>query len=109
MHELGIALEVIESIESRIGDQRVRLVVLEVGLLTAVLPDALRFCFDLASEGQLTEGAELKIIEVPGRVRCVDCRNEFSLDRPFGRCSCGRTDLEWLSGEELTIKEIEVV
>ena len=30
------------------------------------------------------------------------------LERPFGRCACGATDLEWLSGEELKIKEFEV-
>ena len=30
------------------------------------------------------------------------------LDRPLGRCGCGSTDLEWLSGEQLTIKEVEV-
>jgi hydrogenase nickel incorporation protein HypA/HybF len=32
-----------------------------------------------------------------------------TLERPFGRCGCGCTDLEWLSGEELKIKEMEVV
>ena len=33
---------------------------------------------------------------------------EVMLDRPFGQCGCGSTDLEWLSGEELKIQAMEV-
>jgi hydrogenase nickel incorporation protein HypA/HybF len=28
--------------------------------------------------------------------------------RPFGRCACDCTDLEWVAGEELKIREMEV-
>ena len=35
-----------------------------------ILPDAIRFCFDLCSEGTVAEGAELEIIETPGPARC---------------------------------------
>ena len=50
----------------------------------------------------------LEIIETPGRARCRACGAGLTLDRPFGRCACGGSDLEWLSGEELKIKEMEV-
>ena len=33
---------------------------------------------------------------------------EVELDRPFGRCGCGSSDLEWLSGDELRVRELEV-
>src|SRR5262249_24041695 len=88
---------------------RVTRVVLEIGKLSAVLPDAVRFCFDLCSEGTVVEGAALEIIETPGRARCRQCAAEVTLDQPFGRCGCGGTDLEWLAGEELRVKELEVV
>jgi hydrogenase nickel incorporation protein HypA/HybF len=87
----------------------VRRIVLEVGKLSAVLPDALRFCFDAAAEGTAAEGARLDIVEVPGIARCRACGARVELSRPFGRCECGGSDLEWLSGEELRIKEMEVV
>ena len=83
-------------------------VVLEVGMLAAVLPDSLRFCFQLATQGTLAEGAQLEIIEQPGRARCRACSSELELHRPFGRCACGGTDLDWLSGEQLRIFEMEV-
>jgi hydrogenase nickel incorporation protein HypA/HybF len=83
-------------------------VVLEIGKLTAVLPDAVRFSFDLCTAGTLLEGAELEIIEVPGKARCRACDNEVLLAEPFGRCVCESTDLEWTGGQELKIKEYEV-
>ena len=108
MHELGIVQEIIALVTERAGGAKVTRVVLEIGKLTAVLPDAVRFCFDLCSEGTAAEGAELEIIETPGRARCRACGAGVTLDRPFGRCACGGSDLEWLAGEELKVKEIEV-
>ncbi len=109
MHELGIAQEVVALVAEQAGESRVTRVVLEVGKLAAVLPDAIQFCFALCAEDTSLEGANLIILETPGRARCRACNNELELERPFGRCECGSTDLEWLSGEELKIKEFEVI
>lgn len=109
MHELGIAEEVVALVTARTGGARVTRIVLEIGRLCAVMPDAMRFCFDLATEGTLAEGARLEIVEIPGRGRCRACGADVALERPFGWCGCGGSDLEWLAGEELRVKEIEVV
>lgn len=108
MHELAIAEDIVTALSERARGARVRRVVLEIGKLSAILPDAVRFCFDLCSAGTAVEGAELEIIEPAGQARCRQCGAGVVLDRPFGRCTCGSTDLEWLSGEELKIKEMEV-
>lgn len=108
MHELGITEEILAIVEDRCGGAKVRRVVLEIGKLTAVLPDAVRFCFELCSAGTPAEGAELEIIETPGRARCRACGGELVLEKPFGRCECGGSDLDWLAGEELKIKALEV-
>ncbi len=73
-----------------------------------ILPDSIRFCFDLCSEGTAAEGARLEILEIPGRARCRHCGSEVALEEPFGICSCGSNDLQWLSGDEIKIKEMEV-
>jgi hydrogenase nickel incorporation protein HypA/HybF len=109
MHELGLAQEIVAIVSERAGCSRVSRVVVEVGKLAAVLPDALRFCFELCVEDSSIEGAVLEIIETPGRACCRACGGDVVLDRPFGRCACGATDLEWLSGTELKIKEFEVL
>ena len=109
MHEMGIALEVIDAVSTRAAGSRISRVVLEVGALTAVLPDSLRFCFDVACEGTPLEGAKLEIVQKPARARCLACQAEMELSRPFGRCACGGTDLDFLTGDELRIFEMEVI
>lgn len=108
MHELGIAEEIVAIVAARAAGERVTRIVVEIGRLCAVMPEAMRFCFDLATEGTVAEGARLDIVEVPGLARCRACGADVALDRPFGRCECGGTDLEWLAGEELRIREIEI-
>lgn len=109
MHELAIAEEIVAIVADRTRGAQVRRIVLEVGRLCAVVPDAMRFCFDLATEGTVAEGACLDIVEVPGRGRCRACGADVVLESPFGRCGCGGTDLEWLAGEELRIRDVELV
>jgi hydrogenase nickel incorporation protein HypA/HybF len=109
MHELGIAQEVVAIVAEHAGEARVMRVVLEIGRHALILPDSIRFCFDLCSEGTVAQGAELEIREVPGRALCRECGAEVVLEQPFGLCACGGCDLEWLSGDEIKIKEMEIV
>ncbi len=108
MHELGVTQEILAIVEARAKGRRVTRVSIEIGKLCAILPDAVRFCFEICREGTVAEAATLEIREVPGRARCRGCAEELLLEVPFGRCRCGGSDLEWLSGEELKIKEMEV-
>ena len=108
MHELGITQQVVEIVCRRAEGRRVKRVVLEIGKLTVVLPDAVRFCFDLCCEGTEAAGAALEIVEIPARARCRACQTEITRDQPFGMCACGSCDLEWLSGDELRVREIEI-
>ena len=108
MHELGIAQEVVAIAAEVARGRKVLRVVLEVGKLSAVLPDSVQFCFGPCAEGTVVEGAVLEIVETPGRARCRACGGEVPLDRPFGQCGCGCTDLEWLAGDELRVRELEL-
>lgn len=108
MHELGLTQDIVEVVSEKAAGHRVHRIVLEIGRLSAVLPDTIRFCFDICAEGTAAEGAQLDIIETPGRARCRRCAGEVTLERAFGRCNCGCTDLDWLSGDELKIKEMEI-
>jgi len=109
MHELAITEEIVDAVRARCAPgERVTRVVLEIGKLSSVLPDAVRFCFDLCCEGTPLHGAALAIEEPPGRARCRRCDGEVLLERPFGRCACGSTELDWISGEELRIRSIEL-
>lgn len=109
MHEVAIAQEIVAIVSERIPVGRVARLVVQIGKLAAISPDAVRFCFPACTEGTRLEGAVLDIVEVPGIARCRGCGARLELLRPFGICACGRSDLEWLSGEELVIKQVEVI
>jgi hydrogenase nickel incorporation protein HypA/HybF len=108
MHELGIAQEIVEIACAQARGTRITRIVVQIGKLSAVLPDAVRFCFDLCTEGTLAAGATLEIVEPAGLARCRQCGGSVLLERPFGQCACGCSDLEWLSGDELRIQAVEI-
>ena len=108
MHELGITQELVAVACERAQGARVTRIVVEVGKLSTVLPDAMRFCFELCTENTLAAGASLEILEIPGRGRCRVCATEVAMHSALVRCECGSTDVEWLAGEELTLKEMEI-
>lgn len=109
MHEMGIICEVLDQVARRAGEAKVRRIVLEVGRLTAVDLDALRFAFELACPETPLAGAELDIIDIVGQARCNSCSATIEVDWPVGMCSCGGIDLEWLAGDELRIRGMEVI
>lgn len=108
MHELGIAMEIATLAAERAGGARLRRVVVELGRLTAVLPDALALAWEALAEGPELAGCVLELIAVPGRGRCRACGAEQALDVPFGRCACGAADLEIVAGEELRLRRLEL-
>lgn len=108
MHELGLTQEIVEAVAERAQERPVKRIVLEVGKLSCVLPDAVRFCFDLCAAGTVAERAELEIHQPPGLGRCRQCGSELELHAVVTRCECGSTDIEWLAGEQLRITALEI-
>jgi hydrogenase nickel incorporation protein HypA/HybF len=114
MHEMGIALQIVEiataSLPANLGEARVTAVNLKIGKLAAVVPDSLRFCFDVAVKDTPLADAKLVIEEVPVVARCKDCNARWTIDEPVFICkTCQSGSLEILSGRELDIESIEVV
>ena len=109
MHELSITRSVVAIVCERAAGQRVTRVRLEIGKLTAVLPDAIRFCFDIAAANTHAAGALLEIDEISGVGRCGECATDIGLKELIGRCPrCGTGNLRLIRGRELNIKEMEV-
>ncbi len=109
MHELAIAEGVIDAVGQRVGRARVLRVVVRIGRLACVEPDALRFCFEECARGTGAEGAALEIVDVPARARCRTCGAEdVDVDPRIPLCPCGSADLEVRSGGELLLSAVEV-
>lgn len=109
MHELGITRNVVSIVEEHAHGQRVRRVALEIGKLSGVMAEAVRFCFDVCTENTLLAGAELEIVEPAGEVTCRRCGRQFTVQQLYELCECGSASLEIRSGDQLTVKEMELV
>jgi len=112
MHEMSLCesvLSILEDNASSRGFDRVKVVWLEIGVLSGVEPDAMRFCFDAVVRNTLADQARLEIIEVPGEAWCMQCSKAVRIKQRFDACpECGGYQLQVVGGEEMKIKELEV-
>jgi hydrogenase nickel incorporation protein HypA/HybF len=108
VHELSITQSVVDAVADHAGDSQVLVVHLSVGRLSGVVPDAMRLCFELLTEGTRLSGARLDIDEPAGLAHCATCDSDFTLSDLVLLCSCGSADVEVLAGRELRITSLEV-
>ena len=108
MHELAITESVVQAVTDKLPDAKVTSVRLEIGALSGVVADSVRFCFDLVTEGTNLEGASLEIAEPAASCRCRDCGAQFEPEGPIALCPCGSADVAILSGQDLRIISVQV-
>ena len=87
-----------------------RKVWLEVGPLSCVEPEALRFCFDVVMRGSLAEGAALDIAMPQALARCSACGEVPEVSQRYESCpACGTPGMELIKGDGFRISKLEVV
>jgi hydrogenase nickel incorporation protein HypA/HybF len=108
MHELAITESLVDAVTARLPGQRVTCVRLEIGALSGVVAESVRFCFDLVTDGTCLEGAALEIAQPRAQCRCRDCGRDFEPDGPIALCPCGGADVIVVTGQELKITSVQV-
>lgn len=110
MHELGIMINVVNSIEkiaAENGVTKVETLVLQVGELSPVVPHYLEAVYPAAVDGTLLQNTKLVIEVIPGNALCKHCGSVFNLTTHKKTCpDCGGSEWELVSGMEFLIKEI---
>lgn len=113
MHELSIALSIIEGAQEemqRQGEVHVLAVHLKLGPLSGVVKDALVFSYGLACEGTPLEHSTLIIEEVPIRLYCAGCQTDVDpISSQHLHCAtCGSADCRVVAGADLEIVALEL-
>ncbi len=112
MHEMSIAQSMIEIIREEMRNncaKSLKSVRIEIGTMSAIVPDSLSFCFELSIKETELEDAELIIDVIPLTGFCHSCEQTFEIkDYAFECFSCGSTNIEIIAGRELSITELEV-
>ena len=113
MHEISLAtnvLEIAEGVRRSNQAHQITGIELEIGQLSSVEPDAMRFAMEALLPDSTASGARVDYQFVAGRARCRKRGIEFGLDFLYDPCpDCESFDKEILAGEELLIKSIKVI
>jgi len=110
VHELALARRICEIAQASLppGERVVRILV-EVGALAGVVPEALQTCFGVVSEHYAMGGALLDLRRLEAKASCASCEAHFSVDTMWARCpGCGHSPVTVEGGRELRVKELEV-
>jgi hydrogenase nickel incorporation protein HypA/HybF len=120
MHELSIALSIVEGVEEELAcrvtgnvaeeNERVEAVRLRLGPLSGVVKEALLFSFEAAAAGTRLEGCRLEIEDTPVVVYCPNCEAErTAVSAQNLSCSeCGAPGGDVRSGAELQVFALEL-
>lgn len=111
MHELSIALSVLDIVRDACREhrlERVSAVRVRIGGATAIAADALRFAFDCSKAGTPAAAATLEIEEVPIGGVCDAC-GDFTVDERYVLACprCGGGSFRITQGDELQVVDLE--
>ena len=113
MHELSIALSIIDGVEeetARLGGRQVRAVHLRVGRLSGIVREALMASYELACEQTMLAGSHLVIEDVPVVAQCATCdaRRPVRSIQEMVCDVCGTPAIDIIEGRELLVTALEM-
>jgi len=110
MHELSLAMEVIELAEREAGKNGVsaiREILIEVGDLSGVEANAFQWALEMLVKDTILGKAEIKLIRTPGKGKCSACDLEFSMQNRLDSCPvCSCFPSEITGGKEFRVASL---
>lgn len=112
MHELSIARNIIQIVNSSVESDKLGLVDkihLKFGLLSNILTDSLNFSYNSIIENTPLKNSNLVIEILPIKIQCKDCNeitttNDFVFSCPI----CKSNSISVIGGDELIISSIHL-
>ena len=112
MHELSIAMSIVELAEEEAGKRgaKIEAVHLKLGALSGVVKDALLSCYEMACENTPAQGSRLVVEDVPVIIFCRTCNAQRTLTsiQQFICPDCNTPSWEVLQGKELEVVALEI-
>jgi hydrogenase nickel incorporation protein HypA/HybF len=112
MHELSIAMSIVELAEEEAESRGVQIdaVHLKLGALSGVVKEALLSCYEMACENTPLQGSRLMVEEFPVIIFCPACKaaRPLSSIQLFCCPECGTPCSEILQGRELEVVSLEI-
>ena len=114
MHELGTVVYIIDTVDKLAVENhltKIGSVTLEVGEVSGIIPSYLSdFWLYARKKSDFLKEAELKIETLPAVTFCQDCKQTYKTTAYGKQCPhCGSQRTYLVTGNEVNIKDIEVV
>lgn len=113
MHELGVVLHIIDSVEEIANQHKathINVVTIELGEVSGVVPSLLKDCWRWACDKRdLMNGCQLKIEGIKAITHCDNCGKDYPTTVFEKVCPyCDSDDTYLIQGQEFNIKDIAV-
>lgn len=110
MHELSLALSLIEAVAPKVPRKpMLREVHVTVGPLAGVWPDALEFGFTEIARQEGYDNVRLVVHATQAHFACQGCGRDYTTGDAIGTCpDCGSMARKMVSGAEFTLDSIEL-
>ena len=118
MHELSMAdamVKTIIDVAEKNDAEKILEVNIELGKLTLLNPEQLKFVLEVISKDTLLNGSKFEIEVIPIKVKCNVCNYVGSIDTdaldhfaPIIKCPKCEGDVTIISGRECNIKNIKI-
>jgi hydrogenase nickel incorporation protein HypA/HybF len=109
VHELSICRSLVALVTEHAAGRPVDRVVLDVGCLRQVVPETLRYSWQIVVADTPLAGSTLDINQIPVVLECRVCACSTVIEAPMFRCgTCGSTEVDVVSGQELLLRSLEL-
>ena len=119
MHELSMAQAIVDTVldaAEKNDAQDVLEITIEIGQLTMLNSEQLKFLLDVIIEGTLLENSKILIEEIPVEIRCQSCdfKGEANTEGSDHYLTivlcpeCGGREVEITKGRECNVKNIRI-
>lgn len=109
---MSVALSIVEIAEREARKEKadnIKSIELEIGQLSGVVIDALKFAMDSAVKNTMLQHSNVHIHFIPGLCQCEVCKHKFESSEIFSLCDhCGSADINVLKGNELRVKALVI-
>jgi hydrogenase nickel incorporation protein HypA/HybF len=121
MHEMPVTQAMLNMALEHADGQRITDIYLQVGMMSAIVPESVEVFFDYLSQDTLAEGATLHFERVPIEMTCLDCGQQADLSPWAGEspqrimmqalrrgCRCGSNKLRVTAGVGFEMTSLNV-
>jgi len=108
VHELSICTSLASIVRQHADGRSVSRVHLDVGHLRQVIPETLRYSWEIVVADTPLQGSVLEINHIPAVLHCRTCEARTTIDVAVFRCACGSTETDVVAGNELLVRSLDL-